>query len=84
VNQWNEALIPPVGSSNEPSRGLRGGSWVDSDATGMLSSNRSSFAATFDTGFVGFRVAGIPEPSSIALLAIGAIGLATMARRRAA
>jgi sulfatase modifying factor 1 len=75
VWQWNEAL---VGSN----RGARGGSFFGSLSFELLSSYRNSFSPSVESVDLGFRVASVPEPSSIALLALGAIGLAAMARRR--
>ena len=61
VWQWNEANIS--GSF----RGLRGGSWgVISDI--LASSTRYGLSPTDEVSTVGFRVASVPEPGSIALL----------------
>ncbi len=77
VWQWNEANISGDGSS----RGLRGGGWEDySDflaaSTGMVS------GPTDEECFMGFRVASVPEPGSVAMLLAGAIGLLRYAWRR--
>jgi formylglycine-generating enzyme required for sulfatase activity len=79
VFQWNEAVITNI--FGQIFRGLRGGAFYD-DASDLVSSFQAN-NSPFNT-YVGwgFRVASIPEPSSIALLAIGAIGLAAAARRR--
>ena len=62
VWEWNEAI--PYSSS----RGLRGGSFIfDSDL--LLASYRFSFAPTSEGSDVGFRVASIPEPGSLVMLA---------------
>jgi formylglycine-generating enzyme len=61
VWEWNESVI-------SSSRGLRGGSFV-SHSNGLLASFRSDYyLPTNEYYAVGFRVASVPEPSSIALL----------------
>ncbi|NOY28865.1 MAG: SUMF1/EgtB/PvdO family nonheme iron enzyme [Planctomycetes bacterium] len=66
-------------------RGVRGGSWR-SDSSFLSSSDRSSSIPSIE-GFhrylnvLGFRVASIPEPSSVLLGAMAAVGL-LMRRRR--
>lgn len=71
VWEWNEAVV------NESSRGLRGGSWDDT-AYYMRSSYRYDYAPTFEFDNIGFRVAAIPEPSTVAMLIIA--GAALLAR----
>ena len=75
VFQWNEANI---GGS---SRGLRGGSW-NLNSSYLPSSFRYDDPPSSEYDRVGFRVASVPEPGSLTLLAVGAIGLLIWARRR--
>ncbi|MHB0960767.1 MAG: formylglycine-generating enzyme family protein [Pirellulaceae bacterium] len=63
--EWNEEVI---GSS----RGLRGGSWILSSGY-LLASFRSLSIPTNEQSYIGFRVASVPEPSSITLMFCGAI-----------
>jgi sulfatase modifying factor 1 len=75
VWEWNEALIEGSG------RALRGGT-VNYFSEGLLSSTRlDSFFPDNEVFSVGFRVASIPEPSSMLLAGLGVLGLALFARR---
>lgn len=74
VFEWNDAVIS--GSS----RGLRGGSW-NLSATGLPASARSFVAPSFEDSYEGFRVASVPEPTSV-VLTILASGLMFARRKR--
>jgi sulfatase modifying factor 1 len=63
--EWNEEVI---GSS----RGLRGGYW-NNFSYYLLASNRNGNDPSYEDNDVGFRVASVPEPSSITLMLCGAI-----------
>jgi formylglycine-generating enzyme len=67
VFQWNETAVTGT------SRGLRGGSFYDLGGSNDLrSSARSIDDPTVEFNDVGFRVASVPEPGSVALLLVGA------------
>ena len=76
VYQWNEANV-----SNEY-RGMRGGAW-DVNSTVLPSGFRGDGPPSYENLGIGFRVAaGVPEPSTIALLLAGAACLVGSAWRR--
>ena len=79
VWEWNELLYDSAPSSY---RGRRGGSLFDfSSGTGILhASSGSSGDPTMESVINGFRVAAIPEPTTVTLLALG--GLAILRKRR--
>jgi formylglycine-generating enzyme required for sulfatase activity len=68
VWEWNDAVIP--GSY----RGLRGGGWNNSYYN-LAASTRNFHTPTDEDWSVGFRVASVPEPGSLAML----LGLALSA-----
>lgn len=75
VWEWNDAVIS--GSS----RGVRGGSW--SGSVGYLQSSfRGNTTPPFENNNIGFRVASVPEPSTVLMVLIGLGGLRMLKRRK--
>jgi formylglycine-generating enzyme required for sulfatase activity len=64
------------------SRGLRGGDWSLKGSTGLDSSDRHRTDPTNEGVSIGFRVASVPEPASLAMLLAGAIAVLIWRRRR--
>jgi len=73
--EWNEAVI------SSSFRGIRGGGWNFFNS-GLHAVNRNyANVPAFGNSGIGFRVASIPEPSSMLLGALASVGL-LMRRRR--
>jgi formylglycine-generating enzyme required for sulfatase activity len=81
VWEWNEAIV--YQGSDYALRGLRGGSFYRIVGSDLLASSRNNSDPTFEYCSVGFRVSGVPEPSSIIALVGGLISLLGIRRRRA-
>ena len=76
--EWNDAVISGT------SRGIRGSSWNDDAVVYLQSSGRSYLTPDQEVRFVGFRMATVPEPSTCALLLMGAGALYVCGRRKIA
>jgi sulfatase modifying factor 1 len=74
VWEWNDAVI------SSSARGLRGGAW--SNIGGALNSSlRNSNLPSTESNLLGFRVASVPEPTSI-VLSMLAGGMMLIRRKR--
>lgn len=80
VWEWEETDFDLVNNSSSSARGIRGGNWNNSASFGLSSSDRLSFNPSNGDFIFGFRVASIPEPSSLLLGALASVGM--LMRRR--
>ena len=85
--EWNETVYNGEfdgGITDENKRELRGGSWGGYNLGFGLEASSQYGADHLETEsyLFGFRVASVPEPSALSLLAVGLGGLAMMRRRR--
>jgi formylglycine-generating enzyme required for sulfatase activity len=74
VLEWNDAVIS--GSS----RGLRGGSWDNLDGNLASSGRYTTSTRRARSSLIGFRVASVPEPTSLVLTMLA--GGVMLARRK--
>ena len=74
VREWNDAL------PKSPARGLRGGAW-NSSADLLRSSARTYGPPSDELASIGFRVASVPEPTSLFLTML-ASGVMLIRRKR--
>ena len=81
VYEWNETAYDGSNNTVGEIRELRGGVW-NGFGDHLGASSRTTTAPTEELNNLGFRVASVPEPSALSLLAIGLSGLALVRRRR--
>jgi hypothetical protein len=80
VWEWQESAFDGVNDSPSENRAYRDGSWVSPEIS-MRSTERLSITSG-EYLDVGFRVASVvPEPTSVALLGLGAVLFVTRRRR---
>ena len=82
VWEWNETAYDGINNTAGEYRDLRGGALNVIDPSPLGVTNRSGLAPTSELYNFGFRVASVPEPSALSLLATGLSGLAMLRRRR--
>jgi formylglycine-generating enzyme required for sulfatase activity len=86
-NVWEYIETAYDGSNNAADEGreLRGGSWSSTgpSSNNLGASNRLNMGPSYEfNNSFGFRVASVPEPSALSLLAIGLGGLALVRRKK--
>jgi len=82
VYEWNETAYDGSNNIAGEEREWRGGSWYSSGSFDLVAGSRASYYGPANEGnFEGFRVASVPESSSLSLLALGGV-LVALRRRR--
>lgn len=72
VAEWTEAAWDGFNDAVGEDRTVRGGDWFGSLGQ-LASTSRDINAPLYESDFIGFRVASIPEPSTVALLLLGGV-----------
>jgi formylglycine-generating enzyme len=70
VREWNEAVVNT--GDGYSYRGYRGGNWSGNYYL-MSATDRLYYDPTEESYYIGFRVASVPEPGSIAQILLGAL-----------
>ena len=78
--EWEETDFDLVNDSSSSARGVRGGGWLN--VTSGLSSSIRFSNPIGASGGVGFRVASVPEPSTMCLAGLGMVMVLWWSRRR--
>ena len=86
VWEWSESAWDGTLDDLAESRVFRGGSWFDFSNLLQSSGRSSDIFPDFENSNLGFRVAAlelqvVPEPSSVGLLVIGAMGCVLRRKR---
>jgi hypothetical protein len=87
MQEWQESSSDGTNDNLGDQRMVRGGYWYGGSSDALDSSTRSSFGPSTDNYVnIGFRVASvvIPEPSTYALIGLGALALVIAYRRKTA
>lgn len=65
VYEWEETAYSLNNNSGSAIRGIRGGNWIDSPATFLMSSSRGTILPTYENATFGFRIASLSLPVSV-------------------
>ena len=80
--EWEETDFDLVNDALVSARGVRGGDWNESIST-LLASSRGIVTSSSEHANIGFRVASVPEPSTLFLAGLAAsFGLLTRRNKK--
>ena len=82
--EWNETAWDGINNIAGENRDVRGGSFHDFVWYNIVLDNSSRYydnSPSFENFHIGFRVASVPEPSSLSLLALGGVVVALRRRK---
>jgi len=77
VQEWIETAVDGINNTASENREQRGGSWGLTSAWLGASARNTTGSPTAEFLNTGFRVASVPEPSSLSFLLIGVAGVAS-------
>ena len=79
--EWMETAYDGSNSTAGEDREYRGGLWIYGSYD-LVASYRENLYPTGESLILGFRVASVPEPSALSLLALGGAVVALGRRKR--
>jgi sulfatase modifying factor 1 len=81
--EWTESAFAAPNDDPNEGRAIRGGNWTQSEGLLRSSNRTNSFSPSGSSSGTGFRVASVPEPSTVMLI-LSAAGFSLLKRRRGA
>jgi hypothetical protein len=81
VAEWNETAADGSNNTASELRNLRGGAWIGGYGS-LMAREVGNYSPSLEFHVWGFRVASVPEPSSLFLLALGGVVAAFRRRKR--
>jgi formylglycine-generating enzyme required for sulfatase activity len=75
VHEWNDLVL------DEVSRGLQGGAWGNPLNIDLASTSRGAFNPSIEYDWLGFRLAAVPEPTSILLSMLAGVMMLNRRKR---
>jgi hypothetical protein len=81
VYEWEESSFDLLNNSSSSRRGYRGGNWINGSDYLPATNRFNGLFPSLEFFLIGFRVASIPEPSSLLLFCIGTLGVVSLRRR---
>jgi formylglycine-generating enzyme required for sulfatase activity len=70
--EWTESAWDGLNNSSSEDRTVRGGDWF-AEFDQLASTSRDINAPLYESDLIGFRVASVPEPSTVALILLAGV-----------